>query len=125
MPLLVKMPKWGMLMKAGTVTAWLRAEGDAVAAGDPLFTVETDKAVNDVAAPGEGVLRRIVAGTGSEVEVAGAVAVIATPGEALSDAEVDAFLAAGTAARAADDALGTPARVARARRPAERDAAGR
>ena len=81
MPLLVKMPKWGMLMKAGTVTAWLCAEGDAVAAGDPLFTVETDKAINDVEAPGDGVLRRIVADTGSEVAVAGPVAVIAEAGE--------------------------------------------
>ena len=30
MPILVKMPKWGLMMKAGTVTEWLRAEGDAV-----------------------------------------------------------------------------------------------
>ena len=52
MPILVKMPKWGLMMKAGTVTEWLRAEGDAVAAGEPLFVVETDKAVNDVEAPG-------------------------------------------------------------------------
>src|SRR4029079_5308155 len=52
MPLLVKMPKWGMLMKAGTVTAWMCAEGDTVAAGDPLFTGETDKASNDVEAAG-------------------------------------------------------------------------
>ena len=125
MPLLVKMPKWGMLMKAGTVTAWLRAEGDAVAAGDPLFTVETDKAINDVEAPAEGVLRRIVADTGSEVLVAGPVAVIAGPGETLSDADVDAFVAANTAATAATAGTGGAARVARAPRPAERDAAGR
>jgi pyruvate dehydrogenase E2 component (dihydrolipoamide acetyltransferase) len=125
MPLLVKMPKWGMLMKAGTVTAWLHAEGDAVAAGDPLFTVETDKAINDVEAPGDGVLRRIVADTGSEVAVAGPVAVIATPGETLTDDEVDAFVAANAATAAAAGAAGGGQRVARAPRPAERDAGGR
>ena len=73
MPILVKMPKWGLMMKAGTVTEWLRAEGDPVAAGEPLFVVETDKATNDVEAPGDGVLRRIVAGEGTEVVVRGAV----------------------------------------------------
>jgi pimeloyl-ACP methyl ester carboxylesterase len=125
MPLLVKMPKWGMLMKAGTVTAWMCAEGDAVAAGDPLFTVETDKAINDVEAPGDGVLRRIVADTGSEVAVAGPVAVIATPGEDLSDDEVDAFVAASTATTSAAGGGGAATRVARAPRPAERDAGGR
>jgi pyruvate/2-oxoglutarate dehydrogenase complex dihydrolipoamide acyltransferase (E2) component len=76
MPVLVKMPKWGLMMKAGTVTEWLRAEGDAVSAGEPLFVVETDKAINDVEAPGDGVLRRIVAGAGTEVTVSGPVGVI-------------------------------------------------
>ena len=79
MPILVKMPKWGLMMKTGTVTAWFRAEGDSVAAGEPLFTVETDKAVNDVEAPGDGVLRRIVAGEGTEVAVTAPVAVIGLP----------------------------------------------
>ena len=74
--LVVKMPKWGLMMKAGTVTEWLRAEGDAVSAGEPLFVVETDKAINDVEAPGDGVLRRIVAGAGTEVTVSGPVGVI-------------------------------------------------
>ena len=73
MPVLVKMPKWGLMMKAGTVTEWLRAEGDAVSTGEPLFVVETDKAINDVEAPGDGVLRRIVAGAGAEVTVSGPV----------------------------------------------------
>ena len=51
------------------LTEWFRSEGDPVSAGEPLFTVETDKAVNDVEAPGDGVLRRIVAGVGTEVAV--------------------------------------------------------
>ncbi len=125
MPLLVKMPKWGMLMKAGTVTEWFRAEGDAVAAGDPLFTVETDKAINDVEAPGDGVLRRIVAGAGAEVVVAGPVAVLAVGGETLTDEDVDAFVAANTTVTTAAAGAGSATRIVREARPAERDAGGR
>src|SRR6476660_9365993 len=121
MPVLVKMPKWGLMMKAGTVTEWLRAEGDAVSAGEPLFVVETDKAVNDVEAPGDGVLRRIVAGEGTEVAVRGAVGVIAVAGESLSDDDVDAFVAAqAVAVLPAPVAAGSVERPVRAPRPADR-----
>ncbi len=126
MPILVKMPKWGMMMNAGTVTEWLRAEGDAVSAGDPLFVVETDKAVNEVEAPAAGVLRRIVAGVGAEVAVTGPVAVIAGAGETISDGDVDAFVAAHAVVAMPGPASAGPAtRTVRAARPAERDAGGR
>ncbi len=125
MPILVKMPKWGLMMKAGTVTEWLRAEGDSVTAGEPLFVVETDKAINDVEAPGDGVLRRIVAVQGELVAVTGAVAVIAAPGEALDDDAVDAFLAAQTVARAPAAGAAATSRPARAPRSADRSADGR
>lgn len=92
MPILLKMPKWGLTMKAGTVTQWLRAEGATVAAGDPLLVVETDKAANEVEAPGDGVLRKIAAAAGSEIPVGDPVAVLAEPGETLSDEDVAAFL---------------------------------
>ena len=42
MPTIVKMPKWGLTMMVGTVTDWLRDEGDEISAGDPLLTVETE-----------------------------------------------------------------------------------
>jgi pyruvate dehydrogenase E2 component (dihydrolipoamide acetyltransferase) len=126
MPILVKMPKWGLMMKEGTVTEWLRAEGDAVSAGEPLFVVETDKAINDVEAPGDGVLRRIVADAGAVVDVSGPVAVIAAAGETLSDEEVDAFLAA-SAPRAGAATAGASAAVrpTRAPRAADRGDDGR
>src|SRR5581483_8013499 len=94
MPILVKMPKWGLTMKAGTITQWLRAEGAAVAAGEPLLTVETDKAANEVEAPEAGVLRKIVAPEGAEVPVSDPLAVLAAPGETLGDDDVAAFLEA-------------------------------
>ena len=125
MPTVVTMPKWGLTMTAGTVTGWIAGEGDEVNAGAPLLTVETEKAVNDVEAPADGVLRKIVAEAGSEVPVSGPVAVIAAPGEALSDDEITALLAT-TAPKVAGDGTGVggprPTREARA---AARDDSGR
>ncbi len=126
MPVLVKMPKWGLMMKTGTVTGWLLAEGDAVAAGQPLFVVETDKAVDDVEAPAAGVLRRIVAAPGTVVAVRGAVGVISIDGETLSEDAVDAFVLAHTAAlMPAVTATGSVVRPVRAPRAADHDAEGR
>ncbi|MDX6628489.1 MAG: hypothetical protein QOH00_735 [Gaiellales bacterium] len=125
MPVLVKMPKWGLMMKAGTVTEWLRAEGDDVSAGEPLFVVETDKAINDVEAPGDGVLRRIVAGAGTEVTVSGPVGVICAVGEMISDDAVDAFVAAHAPAPVRASAEARERRPSRAPRAAERGDDGR
>ena len=125
MPTLVKMPKWGLTMTAGTVTEWIAEEGAEVAAGAPLLTVETEKAVNDVEAPADGVLRKIVAAAGTEVPVSGPVAVIAAPGETLSEEEIAALVAAA-APKAAAAAVGTGGgRLAREARAAARDESGR
>src|SRR4051794_316447 len=104
MPTLVKMPKWGLTMTVGTVTDWLHQEGDEISAGDPLLTVETEKAVNDVEAPADGVLLKIVAVSGEEVPVSGPVAVIAAPGEELSDAEIMTLISAAVPQGAASGA---------------------
>lgn len=124
MPTVVTMPKWGLTMTAGTVTGWSAAEGDDVSAGAPLLTVETEKAVNDVEVPADGVLRKIVAETGTEVPVSGPVAVILAPGEELSDEEVAALVvpAASSGRPGATAASARPSREARA---AARDEGGR
>src|SRR6476659_5793393 len=93
MPTIVKMPKWGLTMTTGTITGWIRDEGDEVSAGDPLLTVETEKAVNDVEAPADGVLFKIVVPTGDAAPVSAAVAIIAAPGESPSDAEIESLIA--------------------------------
>jgi pyruvate dehydrogenase E2 component (dihydrolipoamide acetyltransferase) len=124
MPTIVTMPKWGLTMTSGTITGWSHQEGDAVSEGTPLLTVETEKAVDDVEAPASGVLRKIVANTGAEVPVMGAVAVIVAPGEDLSDDDLAALLASsGPAASAGAGAAG--ARTSRERRQATADAGGR
>jgi pyruvate dehydrogenase E2 component (dihydrolipoamide acetyltransferase) len=117
MPTIVPMPKWGLLMQEGTVTEWLLAEGDEVRAGEPLFTVETDKATSDVDAPHDGVLRRIVAMAGATVAVTAPVAVLSSPGETVSDDALEAMLATAKApARPAAASAGSAAPRERARR---------
>jgi pimeloyl-ACP methyl ester carboxylesterase len=124
MPTIVTMPKWGLTMTSGTITGWSHQEGDAVSEGSPLLTVETEKAVDDIEAPASGVLRKIVADTGAEVPVMGAVAVIVAPGEDLSDDDLAVLLASsGPAAAAGAGAAG--ARPTRERRQAATDAGGR
>jgi pyruvate dehydrogenase E2 component (dihydrolipoamide acetyltransferase) len=126
MPILVKMPKWGLTMKTGTISEWLYPEGAEVPAGAGLLVVETDKINNEVEAPEAGLLRRIVAETGAEVRVSDPVAVLAAPGETLSDAEVDAFLAAmQQGAEQTGTARASGARQARESRAATRDEEGR
>ena len=46
----VKLPRLGQGMEAGTVTQWLKTEGDAVEKGEPLFEVDTDKVTQEVEA---------------------------------------------------------------------------
>jgi pyruvate dehydrogenase E2 component (dihydrolipoamide acetyltransferase) len=87
----ITMPKWGIEMQQGTITQWHAVPGQAVAKGDTLLDVETEKIVNSVEAPVEGVLRRILADVGSTEPVGALIAVFAQPG--VADAEVDAFVA--------------------------------
>ncbi|MEZ4507670.1 MAG: alpha/beta fold hydrolase [Thermomicrobiales bacterium] len=123
MATIVKMPKWGLTMTQGTIVDWLVDEGAEVSEGDMLLTVETEKAVDDVGAPASGVLYRIVAPAGSEVEVSGPIGIILAEGETLSDDELTALIATDVQAPAAA-AAGAPA-AARERRAAGRDASGR
>jgi pyruvate dehydrogenase E2 component (dihydrolipoamide acetyltransferase) len=61
----VRMPKLGMAMKKGTVTKWLKAEGEAVQEGADLFELATEKVTAVVPAPAAGMLGRGVADPGS------------------------------------------------------------
>ena len=55
----VKLPRLGQGMESGTIVRWLKAEGDSVEKGEPLFEVDTDKATQEVEAETSGVLLRI------------------------------------------------------------------
>jgi pyruvate dehydrogenase E2 component (dihydrolipoamide acetyltransferase) len=71
-------------MEEGRLVAWKKREGEAVKAGDTLAEVETDKAVMELVARGDGVLRKIVLGEGSTVPVGALVAVVGAVDEDIS-----------------------------------------
>jgi pyruvate dehydrogenase E2 component (dihydrolipoamide acetyltransferase) len=85
----VIMPKVGLTMTKGTITEWLKKEGENVSEGEPLFVMETEKVENEVDAPASGVLSRIAAPVGSEIPVSGLVAIITVEGEALPEIEAE------------------------------------
>lgn len=86
----IEVPKWGLSMEEGTVTVWRVSEGTSFRKGDLLCEVETSKITNELEAPFDGLLRRIVAQPGETLPVGGVLAVSAA--ETVSDADIDEFL---------------------------------
>src|SRR5437016_12764679 len=84
------MPALGMSQETGRLVRWLKSEGEDVQRGEPLMEVETDKAVVEVEAPGEGVLGGIRAHEGDEIPVGQTIAYLLSPGEAPPSREVEA-----------------------------------
>ncbi|MHA6621918.1 2-oxoglutarate dehydrogenase, E2 component, dihydrolipoamide succinyltransferase [Pseudonocardia sp. DLS-67] len=81
----VQMPALGESVTEGTVTRWLKQEGDRVEVDEPLLEVSTDKVDTEIPSPAAGVLQRIVAGEDETVEVGGELAVIGGADEAPAD----------------------------------------
>ena len=63
------MPKMGESLQEGTITKWLKKEGEAVKADEPIVELETDKVTLEVNAPADGVIVKITVGEGETVEV--------------------------------------------------------
>ena len=113
----VKMPQLGLTMEEGTVSKWIKHEGDAVKVGDVILEITTDKLTNEVASEAEGTLLKIVAQEGDDVPVKGTLAWIGQPGEAVSGGAPAAPAAApavpfAPAAAAATAAPAAPAKPA-------------
>lgn len=87
----IAVPKWGIEMIEGTVNVWNKSVGDAVAKGDEVLEMESDKIVNVWESPVDGVLRRIVAEEGDAKPVGALLGVIADA--AVDDDEIDHFIA--------------------------------
>ena len=81
----VQMPALGESVTEGTVTRWLKQEGDAVEVDEPLLEVSTDKVDTEIPSPAAGVLTRIVAQEDDTVEVGGELAVIGEAGQGGAD----------------------------------------
>jgi len=96
---ILSMPKWGLAMKTGRVVEWLKRPGETVQQGEPMLQIESEKATNEVEAPGSGTVRWVGVPEGESAPVGAPLAVIAAPGEELSDEQVDALLRAEAEAR--------------------------
>ena len=82
----ILMPALSPTMEEGTLSKWLKGEGDPIAAGDVIAEIETDKATMEVEAVDEGVLAKILIGEGTEgVKVNEVIAVLAEDGETVED----------------------------------------
>jgi pyruvate dehydrogenase E2 component (dihydrolipoamide acetyltransferase) len=80
----VLVPPLGQTADSVTLVAWHKKEGDIVEQGEMLFAIETDKATLDIEAPASGVLYRVSAQPGDEVQVLSAIALIVVPGEVVA-----------------------------------------
>ena len=106
----IAVPKWGIEMVEGTITTWNKSEGDAIAKGDEVFEMESDKIVNVWDAPVAGVLRRIVAAAGDAHPVGALLGVIAAAD--VSDTDIDQFIAEHSANKADTEAAPAAAETA-------------
>jgi len=104
----IKLPRLGQGMESGTIVRWLKAEGDAVKANEPLYELDTDKVTQEVESEVTGVLLKIVVQEG-ETEVGATIAVI---GNDSNDVTVQAAPAAGGETQTAP--TGAPASAAAA-----------
>jgi pyruvate dehydrogenase E2 component (dihydrolipoamide acetyltransferase) len=81
MAISVVMPALEMAQENGKLLAWRKKEGERVAKGEPLLEIETDKAVVEVEAPGDGILAGITAEVGAVIPVGETIAWLVAPGE--------------------------------------------
>ncbi len=82
---IVSMPKLGFDMAEGTLVRWVKNEGDAIAKGDVLAEIETDKATVEVESSFSGVVARHLVEAGAIVPVGTPIAVIGAEGEEVKD----------------------------------------
>jgi pyruvate dehydrogenase E2 component (dihydrolipoamide acetyltransferase) len=76
MPREIRLQKMSLTMEQGIIVEWLKHEGESVEKGEPLVQVETDKAVQEMEAPANGVLARILYPRGSKVAVEAVIALL-------------------------------------------------
>jgi len=115
----ITMPKWGIEMQEGTINGWHATAGQVLGKTEPLLDVETEKIVNTVETPVAGTLRRIIGQVGDTLAVGALIGLMADA--AVSEEELDQFIAnfkgANTSFEPAGDAA--PAATATAAVPEE------
>ena len=96
----VSMPQLGESVTEGTVTRWLKKEGERVEADEPLLEVSTDKVDTEIPSPAAGVLRDIAVGEDETVEVDTQLAVIEEVVTAEDEARIEEGLVSQSSAPA-------------------------
>ena len=81
----ILLPKMGQTVEEAEIVEWFKQEGDPVAEGEPIFSIQTDKAEVECESTASGVLRKIIVPPGVEVPVLTVVALVGTADEALPD----------------------------------------
>jgi pyruvate dehydrogenase E2 component (dihydrolipoyllysine-residue acetyltransferase) len=76
----VVMPQMGVSVSEGTITKWLKSEGEAIQADEPLLEISTDKVDTEVPSPGTGIVQQILVQEGETVDVGTKLAVISPEG---------------------------------------------
>ena len=112
MPVSVTMPRLGESVTEGTITRWLKQEGDRVEADEPLLEVSTDKVDTEIPAPAAGVLSRIVVHEDETAEVGSELAVIGDGGS--GDGSAPASTGTEAPAAAASEAAASEAAASEA-----------
>ncbi|EON18793.1 dihydrolipoamide acetyltransferase [Cupriavidus sp. GA3-3] len=107
MAVLLRMPEVAANATHATLQAWALNEGEAIAVGDCIAEIETDKAVVELNAEAAGVLGRQLIRAGQEVEVGAPIGVVLVNGETAID--IDALITAAGGAPAAQAAQPQPA----------------
>lgn len=105
----ILMPKWGLSMKQGTLSAWHVEEGTEIKPGDEIMDIETDKIANVAQAADGGLLRRRVGQVGEVYPVQALLGVLAPSN--VSDAEIDAYVNAFEMPEIAEDGEEAPSHV--------------
>ena len=90
----LKMPQLGLTMEEGTLSKWLKHEGDTVKAGEVVAEITTDKLTNELTSEQDGVMLKLVAQEGDDIPVKGTLAWIGQAGEAVPGAVPAAVAAA-------------------------------
>jgi pyruvate dehydrogenase E2 component (dihydrolipoamide acetyltransferase) len=102
------MPALGMAQETGKLLRWLKADGDAVAKGEPLMEVETDKVTVEIESPADGVLGGVIAAEGDDVPVGQPVAYVLAAGESAPEPVAVATVAAVATTNGAEVAAPEP-----------------
>ena len=106
----VVMPQMGVSVSEGTITKWVKSEGDPVEADETLLEISTDKVDTEVPSPASGIVQQIIVQEGETVDVGTKIAVIAPEGAA--EAPEPATQEAAAASAAVSGAEGETPRAA-------------